>query len=148
MRKIAILMLVVSVGAAAQAGDAALRKRIVDMALGFQGVPYVYGSESPAAFDCSGLVHYVYKKAANVDIPRNSRDQHAIGLPIGVEAAQLGDVFVFNTSGSGPSHVAISLGDGTMIHAISEGPKTGVVVSKLTDRYFGPRLIAARSFLT
>jgi hypothetical protein len=34
-----------------------------------------------------------------------------------------------------------------MIHAISEGPKTGVVVSPITDRYFGPRIIGARYFI-
>ena len=58
------------------------------------------------------------------------------------------NIYVFDTvGGGGPSHVAIYLGGDSMIHAISEGPQTGVVVSPITDRYFGPRMIGARYFI-
>jgi hypothetical protein len=124
------------------------RKKIVDTAQSFQGVPYVYGAESPEAFDCSGFVQYVYAHAAEIQIPRNSKAQWAAGSPVPKEAVKPGDIFVFDTTGAGgPSHVAIFLGGDKMIHAISEGPKTGVVVSPLSDRYFGPRMIGARYFI-
>jgi hypothetical protein len=124
------------------------RKAIVETAQSFKGVPYVYGAESPEAFDCSGFVQYVYAHAADIDLPRNSREQWAAGKPIEKGAVKPGDIFVFDTVGSGgPSHVAIYLGDDKMIHAVSEGPKTGVVVSPITDRYFGPRMIGARYFI-
>jgi hypothetical protein len=124
------------------------RKRIVDTAQSFKGVPYVYGAESPEAFDCSGFVQYVYAHAADIALPRNSKGQWAAGKPVEKSAAKAGDIFVFDTvGGGGPSHVAIFLGGDSMIHAISEGPKTGVVVSPITDRYFGPRLIGARYFI-
>jgi hypothetical protein len=124
------------------------RKKIVDMAQTFLGVPYVYGAESPEAFDCSGFVQYVYSHAAEIDIPRNSKAQWAAGKPIEKESVKPGDIFVFDTTGGGgPSHVAIFLGETKMIHAISEGPHTGVVISPIADRYFGPRMIGARYYI-
>ena len=154
MRKTAIVL---SAAAAALAAAVALwalpaeneaRKRIVDTAQSFKGVPYVYGAESPSAFDCSGFVQYVYAHAADIELPRNSRGQWAAGKPVGKDAAKPGDILVFDTVGGGtPSHVAIFLGGDSMIHAVSEGPKTGVVVTPVTDRYFGPRLIGARYFI-
>ena len=99
------------------------------------GVPYVYGAESPRAFDCSGFVQYVYAHAADLEIPRNSKEQWAAGTPIDKSAVKPGDIFVFDTAGGGgPSHVAIFLGHDEMIHAVSEGPKTGVIVSPVTNR--------------
>jgi hypothetical protein len=133
---------------AASPPEGEARKRIVDMAQSFQGVPYVYGASSPSAFDCSGFVQYVYAHAAQIDIPRNSRGQWAAGMPIEKDRVKPGDIFVFDTTGAGgPSHVAIFMGDRGMIHAVSEGPRTGVVISPLTDRYFAPRMIGARYYI-
>jgi hypothetical protein len=124
------------------------RKKIVETAQSFKGVPYVYGAESPEAFDCSGFVQYVYSHAAGIVLPRNSKGQWAGGKSIGKEEAKPGDLFLFDTAGSGgPSHVAIYLGDDSIIHAVSEGPKTGIIVSSVNDRYFAPRFIGARNFI-
>ena len=125
-----------------------VRARIVKTAQTYLGVPYVYGAESPEAFDCSGFVQYVYSHAADLELPRNSKGMWAAGNPIEKSAVRPGDIFVFDTVGSGgPSHVAIFLGEDKMIHAISEGPKTGVVISPIADRYFAPRMIGARYFI-
>lgn len=124
------------------------RARIVAAAQSFKGVPYVYGAESPEAFDCSGFVQYVYSRAAGIDIPRNSKGQWAEGKSVDKAEAKPGDLFLFDTAGSGgPSHVAIYLGDNSIIHAVSEGPKTGVIVSPIDDRYFASRFIGARYFI-
>jgi cell wall-associated NlpC family hydrolase len=132
--------------AAPSEGDA--RKRIIETAVSLKGVPYVYGAESPSAFDCSGFVQYVYAHAADLDVPRNSRGLWSAGMPVERAAAKPGDIFVFDTAGGGgPSHVAIYLGEDKIIHAVSEGPTTGVVVSPISDRYFGPRFIGARYFI-
>jgi hypothetical protein len=126
--------------------SARLRQSIIETALGYRGVPYVYGAESPEAFDCSGFVRYVYDKAAGIDLPRSSREQFDVGVPVD-GSAKPGDILVFDTVGGGPSHVGIFLGKGTMIHAASEGPATGVIVSSLRDRYYVKRLLGARNFL-
>jgi hypothetical protein len=131
--------------AAPSEGEA--RKRIVDKALTFKGVPYVYGAASPSAFDCSGFVQYVYESAAGISVPRNSRGQFAGGAPVDLKTAEPGDILVFDTAGGAPSHVAIYMGGGSMIHAASEGPRTGVIVSSLDDSYFGPRFIGARCYI-
>jgi cell wall-associated NlpC family hydrolase len=149
MRKLMFIILFASASLFAQGTGDLLRDRITDTAQKYLGVPYVYGAESPLAFDCSGFVHYVYKSAASLDLPRNSKQQWAAGMPIKLSEALPGDVIVFDTTGAGgPSHVAIFLGDGKLIHAISDGPKTGVVISGLNDRYFGPRVIGYRLFLS
>jgi len=123
------------------------RKSIVQTALSFKGVPYVYGASSPAAFDCSGFVRYVYEKATGIMVPRTSRALYAAGIPVRPGNAKPGDVLVFDTVGGAPSHVAIVIDDKTMIHAASDGPRTGVIVSSLNDAYFGPRLMGARVFV-
>jgi hypothetical protein len=152
MRKtVAALALAASLAAAlalwASPTESEARKRIVETAQSFEGVPYVYGAESPQAFDCSGFVHYVYAHAAEIALPRNSMGQYGSGKSVGIEAAKPGDVLVFDTVGGAPSHVAILVGDGTMIHAASEGPRTGVIVSSIKDPYFGPRFLGARSYI-
>jgi len=108
----------------------------------------MYGAASPSAFDCSGFVGYVYREAANIRIPRSSRQIWVTGQPVPLAKAQPGDILVFDTSGGFPSHVALLLDNNRMIHAVSQGPRTGVLISSLTDSYFGPRLIGVRRFLT
>ncbi len=124
-----------------------VRRSILEAAARYRGVPYVYGAESPSAFDCSGFVRYVYRQAAGIDLPRSSRGIYAAGVPVDPRKARPGDVLVYDTVGGSPSHVAIYLGEGSVIHAVSQGPRTGVIVSPPSDSYFPPRLIGVRSFL-
>ena len=133
--------------AVAEPSEVELRQQVVEYSKTLMGIPYVYGASAPPAFDCSGFVNYVYKKAIASVIPRNSKAIFAAGVPVERSIWKAGDVIVFDTVGGAPSHVAIYLGDETFIHAASDGPKTGVIVSTLKDRYFGPRIIGARSFI-
>ena len=55
-------------------------ERAVELALSFRGTPYVYGGESPAGFDCSGLTQYVYGRVG-VHLPRVAADQFRVGSP-------------------------------------------------------------------
>lgn len=153
MRKIIIATAAVLSALAAAAlwaapSEADARTRIVATAESFKGVPYVYGAESPEAFDCSGLVQYVYAKAADLQIPRNSKGIWAAGSKVGIEEAKPGDIIVFDTiHAGGPSHVAIFKGDGTIIHAVSEGRQTGVIVSALKGSSFEKAMMGARCFV-
>lgn len=135
-------------GLFAQADEGATRARIVEMAESFKGVPYVYGAESPQAFDCSGLVQYVYAKAADLRIPRNSKGIWEEGRRVELAEAKTGDIIVFDTVHSGgPSHVAIFKSGGSIIHAVSEGRQTGVIVSALKGSSFERDLLGARCFI-
>jgi len=131
----------------AHVDPASLRQRIITTAKQYLGVPYVYGAMSPSAFDCSGFVRYVYQQAANLTVPRSSRDYISAGSRITLHSAQPGDILVYDTVGGRPSHVAIYLGNDQFIHAASAGTKTGVIISQLQERYWGPKLIDVRQLV-
>jgi hypothetical protein len=124
-----------------------LRARVLKLAVSFKGVPYKYGAESPYAFDCSGFVRYVYREAAGMDLPRSARSYTVVGRSVKQSDALPGDIFIFNTVGNAASHVALYIGGGRLIHAVSEGPKTGVIESPLSERYWGSRVIGVRSVI-
>ena len=93
---------------------------VVSVASRYKGVPYKFGGESPAGFDCSGLVAYVYAQFG-ISLPHSAAEQGAIGTKIARSAARPGDVVVMD----GGSHVGIYLGGNRMIDA----PEPGRVVS-------------------
>ena len=93
----------------------------VDVAQQFLGVPYVWGGASPAGFDCSGLVQYVYGRLG-VALPRTAAEQARVGQPVASLAdARPGDLVAF---GDPVDHIGIYAGNGLMVVA----PKTGDVV--------------------
>lgn len=94
---------------------------VVGVAQKYLGVPYQLGGESPAGFDCSGLVAYVYAQFG-IALPHSAAAQGRIGTPIARAAALPGDVVVMD----GGSHVGIYLGGNRMIDA----PEPGRVVTE------------------
>lgn len=121
-----------------------LRQIILDTAQQYQGVPYRYGGTSPNGFDCSGFVSFVYRTAIGMDIPKSSQGLWETGVP--VDHAEPGDVIVFAEKGR-IDHVAILLDAEHLIHAVSAGPRRGVIISPITERYFATRMVGARSYL-
>jgi len=80
----------------------------------YQGTPYVYGGATPAGFDCSGLIMYVYAKFG-ISLPHSSDGQGAAGKTIPLSAAKPGDLVVM------PGHIGFYAGNGNMLHAPYEG---------------------------
>jgi cell wall-associated NlpC family hydrolase len=106
------------------------------IAMHYLGVRYVWGGATPAGFDCSGLVMYVFAQLG-VALPHYAAAQYGFGTPVPRDQLQPGDLVFFD----GLNHVGIYVGGGDMIHA----PHTGDVVkiSPLADggSYVGARRI-------
>ncbi len=113
---------------------------IVTTAKSFMGVPYVFGGTTPAGFDCSGLVQYVFKMNG-IDIPRLADEQYNLGRAVNLNQLTAGDLVFFTTYTSGVSHVGIYLGDGNFLHASSS---KGVKIDSLNNEYWRPRFVGAR----
>jgi cell wall-associated NlpC family hydrolase len=96
--------------------------QVVQVGLQYQGVPYVFGGASPAGFDCSGFVMFVYAQFG-VALPHSSSAQGrgaGGGHLISRADALPGDIVVMDGGG----HSGIFMGGNTMVHA----PKPGGVV--------------------
>lgn len=99
----------------------------------YLGVPYVYGGSTPAGFDCSGFVKYVYAQAGKAVNGRTDRSIMAGGTKIPLSQAQPGDILWH------AGHVGIYLGNGMYIHA----PKPGDHV-KIAPMAYGGFTTAVR----
>jgi len=83
-------------------------------ALKYQGVPYVFGGATPAGFDCSGFVLYVYAQFG-ISLPHSSTAQGARGTVISAAEAVPGDLLVK------PGHIGFYAGNGMILHASQPG---------------------------
>lgn len=96
------------------------RAAVISYAKQYLGVPYVWGGTTPAGFDCSGLVQYVYRNSVGVKLPRVSQAQRNVGTRVSRAQALPGDMVNYN------HHVGIYLGNGYMIHAPKPGDKVKI----------------------
>lgn len=115
--------------------DNAARERMVQWALAQAGKPYIWGGSGPSGFDCSGLVQEATRAAGKV-LVKPSKSQWATcvnaGRTISVDGAlRTRGALLFRMSGD-PTHVAISLGNGSTIEAM--GTAYGVGVFSAADR--------------
>lgn len=121
---------------------AAVGADVVVSALALLGSPYRYGGRTPAGFDCSGFVGYVYGETLGVTLPRRSEEIGRVGTELKREALVPGDLVFFNTLGRRYSHVGIFIGDGRFVHAPARGGR--VRVERLADPYWNARYNGAR----
>jgi peptidoglycan DL-endopeptidase CwlO len=114
---------------------------VVGIAEQYLGVKYVWGGESPAGFDCSGLVAYVYAQVG-VSLAHYTVAQWNYPDSVSVPRNQLepGDLVFFY----GLGHVGIYVGGGNFIHA----PHTGssVRIDSLSGAY-GAAYVGAKRIL-
>jgi cell wall-associated NlpC family hydrolase len=87
---------------------------VANVALQYQGAPYVFGGSDPSGFDCSGFVMFVYAQFG-IALPHSVTGTAAMGTAIATEAALPGDIVIL------PGHNGIYLGDGMFIDAPYEG---------------------------
>ncbi len=104
----------------------------VSAALALVGHPYVYGASGPNAFDCSGLVCYVYGYArGRTTYAMINSIKASGGWKTSTDQLSYGDL-VFEYGGS---HVGIYIGNGQIVHAAN--PSSGVIVGPIYGFYGG-----------
>ena len=103
-------------------GNAKVGYNVANLAISKIGSPYYWGASGPGMFDCSGLVYWAHK-SAGVSISRVTADSYArSGKGISASQLQAGDIVAFRRSGSSRyHHIAIYIGNGTVVHASGEG---------------------------
>ncbi|MBP8640758.1 MAG: C40 family peptidase [Oscillospiraceae bacterium] len=114
---------------------------IVDTAMKYLGVRYLWAGSSPKGFDCSGFVNYVYKECG-YSINRTAALIYQNGTYVDKADLQVGDAVCFSSSSNSIGHVGIYIGDGQFIHA-SSGSGC-VIISDLSENYYLNRYVGAR----
>jgi peptidoglycan DL-endopeptidase CwlO len=112
---------------------AALSLQAIYLAAAQRGKPYVWGAAGPNAFDCSGLMQWVFGRLG-VQIPRTTYTQYAALRHVSHAQVQPGDLIFLDRLG----HVGIYAGFGSIWHA----PHTGSTVT--LSRVWDPNYVAAR----
>ena len=110
---------------------------VINEAQKYVGTPYLWGGNTPAGFDCSGFIKYVFGKVG-VTLPRTAATQWSGLTPI--STPRPGDLVFYETYAPGPSHVGIYLGSNKFIQAGS----SGVAISDMTYTYWKSRYLGAR----
>jgi len=119
---------------------------VVIFALGLVETGYRFGGKNPeAGLDCSGMVSYVFDKAAGLRLTGSAADLARKGKLVERTELQPGDVLFFNTSNRPHSHVGIYIGNGRFVHAPSS--KGAVRTENLDKGWFASRFEEARTYL-
>ncbi len=94
------------------------RQAIVDEAVKFMDLPYLWAGTASYGFDCSGFTMRLYQ-SQGVALPRDAGDQAAGGVAVARQDLLPGDLVFFATGGGRGRvhHVGMYTGGGMMIHA-------------------------------
>ena len=118
---------------------------VVIYALGLIDTDYRFGGKNPeAGLDCSGMVSYIYGRAAGIRISGSAADIARRGRPIERAGLRPGDLVFFNTRNFSFSHVGIYIGDDRFVHSPSSNGR--VRIDQLGARYYAQRFEAARTY--
>lgn len=137
-----------------------LRKKFIEYSFTLKGIKYKWGGSSPSdgGLDCSGFVKYSAKNGIDYTLSRTAQAMYNDSEIIQKSQIQPGDLVFFKPrTSSKVSHVGIYLGKDSsgsdfngreiFINAVSDGPRTGVIISALDENYWKKTYYAAGRFL-
>lgn len=136
-------------------------ERVIDEGKKLLGIPYKYGAQryhwgngtlntnyTGESYDCSSLVQYVFKIGANVNLDVTARSQSVQGTFVERENIRRGDLLFFtnasrvnNTGIERIGHVAIYLGDNTILHTASDHAVIEPITAQRSSYYITARRI-------
>jgi cell wall-associated NlpC family hydrolase len=104
----------------------------------YVGIPYRAGGRDFCGIDCWGLVRLVYDEELGIELPTydgifaGKEDAHAAGEVMATESRkwqqvqrwQPFDVLLLRLGAGIPTHVAVYLGNGLMLHALDGADST------------------------
>ena len=105
--------------------------QLTKVAAKYVGVPYVFGGSTPAGFDCSGYILYVYSQFG-IPLAHSVSAQSRRGQLIRAKDAKPGDLVIWNDY----SHNGIFAGGWNMFHAPQRGDSV-----KLAKIYVAPEAV-------
>ncbi|MEM5768132.1 MAG: NlpC/P60 family protein, partial [Bacillota bacterium] len=118
--------------------------KVVEDAYKTLGAPYLAGGNTPEGFDYSGFIQYVMEAGLEIDLPRYSFQQWALGKEIEREDLEIGDVLFFEGS------------DNVLLPGLYIGNEQYIIVTEyegvavrhlnFPDSYWTPRYIGARRY--
>lgn len=128
------------------------RQKVITYALQFQGTKYIFGGKTPSqGFDCSGYVTYVVRNAAGIELPRSANAIYNSDKVKKIQPSERepGDLMFFKNDMNSEriTHVGIYCGvyhgpvkkfeeKRVFISAVSDGPKTGVQLTLIDERFW------------
>ncbi len=120
------------------------RQKLLTDIMAMMGTNYKRNGNDSTGIDCSGFTTKIFNDVLNIELPRSSRMQYAVGSTIEKDSLKFGDLVFFKTRKQIPSHVGIYIGDGLFAHA---SLKNGVTISLLTGKYYRERYLGARRII-
>jgi len=106
----------------------------------YLGIRYRFGGQTPAGFDCSGFVRFMFGKVFDMQLPRSSREMSALGSKVARSELKPGDLVFFQTRGKRINHVGIFVGNDTFVHS---SLSKGITRDNLSQRYYDLRFAGA-----
>lgn len=124
---------------ATKAQPAVSGQEIANLGLSFIGTPYLWGGNTPAGFDCSGLVQYVLGRFG-INVPHDVISLYNMSKKVPRPELRPGDlVFFKDTYIPGLSHVGIYIGQDKFVHAPYGGK--AVDTNSLGEKYYADRFV-------
>ncbi len=117
--------------------------RVVEEAYKTLGIPYLAGGNTIEGFDYSGFIQYIMKTVLDIDLPRYSSQQWALGTEIKTEDLNIGDVLFFQ--GSDVLLPGLYIGNGQFI-IVTKYEGVAIRDLNISDSYWTQHYVGARRY--